>query len=72
MSKINFPARAVILKNSSSPYTDTTYNQMLTLLYEIKDGYYLTDMFVSALKDTNDDFCYHGFMIVPESVATVL
>ena len=81
MTNLRFPCEVAIVRlcdeGSTPTQNDLFYgryvlNKAVRLVYQFENGLYLTNKFVPELMNENNDYCYHGFIIVNEFMFEIL
>ena len=81
MTNLRFPCEVAIVRlcdEGSTPtqndlfYGKYVLNKAVRLVYQFENGLYLTNKFVPELMNENNNYCYHGFIIVNKSMFEIL
>lgn len=77
----NLPCKVAVVRlcmdgnqpnKSDLQYGKYVLDKVVTLVHQFENGLFLTDKFVPELMDKNNDYCYHGFIIVDKHMIEIL
>lgn len=77
----NLPRKATVIRlcmDGNTPdkndlfYGKFVLDRVVTIVHQFENELLLTDMFVPELMDKDNDYCYHGFIVVDTHMIELL
>ena len=79
--ELNLPRRAAVVRlcmpgnppdKNDIFYGKFVIDQVVTIVHRFESGLFLTNKFIPELINENNDYCYHGFIIVDRQMIEFL